>query len=227
MSYITNGYQGFGIDFTASGSASTSGASGSISIGMGSGKKPGKCAGENWWRCAELVTYFNDPGGAGYGQRHIMVSGSIYQNKVAVINALLAMHMLSHTYGWANVKSQLRAMTWFLNKQRNWDFDDTLNQLESAVAPAYDKYAADEDAKLAAAKKQYFNLNPLLLTAMFAPKPPTPPPGFEKPMTTKQATMPMTMGPSGGMPMWPWLLLGGAVLAGGGYFIWKRSKKAA
>lgn len=223
MSYVTNGYQGFGAaqgscTMTSSGYKCT----GSITIGGGSGKKPGKCDGENWWRCAELVTYFNEPSGLGYGKRHVMVSGTLGQNKVEVINALLAMHMLSHTYGWANVKSQVRAMAWFLNKQRNWDFDSVLNQLESAVAPAYDKFAQDEDAKLKAAAAPHYALGPGII-AMFA-KPATPPPGYEKPAKTMSTTMPMTMASK---PIWPWLLVGGVVIAGGGYMIWRRSKKAA
>lgn len=161
MSY---GLRGLGLEFTASASAGCTGSGCAVSIGAGSGKKPGKCDGGNWWRCAELVTYFQEPSGAGYGRRHVIVSGSLYQIKVEVINALLAMHMLSHTYGWANVKSQIRAMAWYLNYQRNWDFDDVIQALESAVAPAYDKYAQDEDKKLAAAAaaqpKIAFNFGP-------------------------------------------------------------------
>jgi len=143
-------YSGFGLEFGVSASAGCTGSGCTVSIGSGSGKKP-KCATDTWWRCAELVTYFDEPTGAGYSRRHVIVSGSLYQVKVEVINALLAMHMLSHTYGWKNVKSQIRAMAWYLNYQRNWDFDDVIAALESAVAPAYDKYAQDEDKKLAAA----------------------------------------------------------------------------
>jgi len=142
---------GLGLEFSASASAGCTGSGCTVFVGSGSGKKPGKCDGGNWWRCAELVTYFQEPSGAGYSRRHVIVSGSLYQIKVEVINALLAMHMLSHTYGWANVKGQIRAMAWYLNYQRNWDFEDCIDALESAVAPAYDKYAQDEDKKLAAA----------------------------------------------------------------------------
>jgi hypothetical protein len=152
---------GLGLEFSAS--AGCSGTGCTAYVGSGSGKKP-KCGTTTWWRCAELVTYFDETTGAGYSRRHVIVSGSLYQIKVEVVNALLAMHMLSHTYGWANVKSQVRAMAWYLNYQRNWDFDDCIEALESAVAPAYDKYAQDEDKKLAAAAaappKITFNFGP-------------------------------------------------------------------
>lgn len=161
MSY---GLRGLGLEFSATASAGCTGSGCSVFVGSGSGKKPGKCDGGNWWRCAELVTYFQEASGAGYSRRHVIVSGSIYQIKVEVVNALLAMHMLSHTYGWQNVKSQVRAMAWYLNYQRSWDFDDCIQALESAVAPAYDKYAQDEDKKLAAAvattPKLTFNFGP-------------------------------------------------------------------
>lgn len=146
-------YSAYG-DVGASASVSFSPTDVTASIGAGAGQKPGKCDGGNWWRCAELVTYFQEPTGKGYSRRSVIVSGSIYQVKVEVVNALLAMHMLAHKYGWANVKGQVRAMAWYLNYQRNWDFDDCIKALESAVAPAYDKYAADEDKKLAAAAAQ-------------------------------------------------------------------------
>jgi LPXTG-motif cell wall-anchored protein len=136
--------------------------------------------------------------------------------------------MLSHTYGWTNVKSQVRAMAWYLNKQRNWDFDSTLNQLESAVAPAYDKFAADEDKLLSAAaaaqKSTPLFLSAGLLAALAFPPPPKPPPGYEKPVQTYAATA-ITMAPA---PIWPWLLAGGVVLAGGGgYWLWRRKHAKA
>lgn len=143
--------------------------------------------------------------------------------------------MLNAKSGWANVKSHVRAMAFFMNRARasgmNMDFDDALNRLTTTAAYAYDK-AVEEDQKaaaVAAAQKMYM-----------ANVPPPPPKKFDTAAIAKAlASVPQ---PKAAViqhvstaPVQPeshtgLFLVGALVLvaaAGGGYYLYSSKKKAS
>ena len=86
-----------------------------------------------WWYCTEVVRYLRLHGPFGSPSRAQLTN--------ATMAALRALKMTTGSYGWQNVRSQIRSVAWMISKGGG-DVDDIQADLEASIGPYYDKDVA-------------------------------------------------------------------------------------
>ena len=212
--------------------------SASFSIGGSgsSGKKPpvDQCAGDNWYLCSDIVTYFTSPSGSGYSKLNpIIKEGTWDQVQLAVVDALQDLGMLNASYGWDNVKYQIYAMTFFLSRNRvkgkDMRFDSTLDALTASAAYAWDRALE----MVAAAQSKQQSVATAVTLSPFAAQKASAAKISDQVLASLQSIPPPQQAMSAPMSLQlgsstNWIVVGAVVLlaAGGGFYFYKKRKAA-